>query len=54
VIGARVRTIGTNRASTMANGPRCSKNAWASSRYRCLSTRAFGLNIEVPMLRPIQ
>ena len=46
--------MGTNRAITIANGPRCSKNACASSRYRCLRMRAFGLNIEVPMPRPTQ
>nr|CRL70296.1 hypothetical protein CPGR_01574 [Mycolicibacterium malmesburyense] len=54
MIGASVRTIGTKRAMTIANGPRCSKKTCASSRYFCLRNRAFGLNIAVPMLRPIQ
>src|SRR6476619_7103546 len=54
VIGARVRTIGTNRAITIAKGPRCSKNAWASTRYFCLRNRASGLNIAVPTYRPMK
>ena len=41
-IGVNVRTIGTNRASTMVLAPCLSKNAWALSTFSCLKNREFG------------
>ncbi len=42
VIGVKVRTIGTNRASTMAFGPYFSKKACALSTFSCLNRRESG------------
>src|SRR4051794_21764342 len=51
----KVRTIGTNRASTMARGPCLSKNSLVLSTYACLKNRESGrLNSAGPALRPIR
>ena len=41
-IGVNVRTIGTNRASTMVLAPYLSKNACALSTFSCLKNRESG------------
>lgn len=41
-MGAKVRTIGTKRARTMALGPNFSMNSWAFSRFSCLKSLELG------------
>ena len=53
-IGAKVRMIGTKRASTMAFGPCRSMNSWALSRFSRLKSLDFGrLKIFGPKNLPI-
>ena len=51
----KVRTIGTNRASTMARLPYLSKNSAVLSTYFCLKIREFSRwKIAGPALAPIR
>jgi len=42
ITGVKVRTTGTNRASTTAFGPWRSKNSWVRSTYSCLEQTRIG------------
>ena len=49
-----VRTIGTNRPSTMARLPYLSKNSWVFATCSGLNSRDFGLSkIAGPAARPM-
>jgi hypothetical protein len=52
--GANVRTMGTNRASTIVLAPYLSKKPWALSTFSCLNSRESGRwNSRGPTLRPM-